>query len=160
MSDNFEIRALNTCSCWRSVLPLVFSRLSPESLVAIVVQVIFSLGCLRASSNKIPLTPSSSVLISIAADFEMKALARELYVRGDESLNLDGVLEFIHNADILTTSTFYKDLANISNQNDILRLPAGIRSARCCPEKNASLCFSEMAPKRLVLAYLTRMGHC
>ena len=30
----------------------------------------------------------------------------------------------------MTTSTFYKDLANIPNPNEITRLPDGIRSAR------------------------------
>lgn len=54
----------------------------------------------------------------------------ELYIRDDASLDLDEVLEFIHNADSLTTSTFYKDLANIPNQSEITRLPAGILSAR------------------------------
>lgn len=68
-------------------------------------------------------------------EYEMTALAHELYVRGDESLNLDQVLDFIHNADALTTSTFYKDLANITNQSELLHLPAGIRSARVCPGK-------------------------
>jgi len=62
--------------------------------------------------------------------FQMEKLARELCIRSDDSLNLDEVLEFIHNADALTTSTFYKDLANIPNQSEISHLPAGIRSAR------------------------------
>lgn len=62
--------------------------------------------------------------------YQMEKLARELYIRDDENLDLDEVLEFIHNADSLNTSTFYKDLANIANQAEITRLPAGIRSAR------------------------------
>jgi hypothetical protein len=60
----------------------------------------------------------------------MEKLARELYIRNDDGLDLDEVLEFIHNADSLTTSTFYKDLANIPNHAEIMRLPDGIRSAR------------------------------
>lgn len=62
--------------------------------------------------------------------FEMERLARELYFRGDESIELEGVLDFIQNADVLTTSTFYKDLANIPNPEEIERLPAGIRSVK------------------------------
>jgi len=62
--------------------------------------------------------------------FEMEQLASELYTQPETSLNLDEVLDFIQNADALTTSTFYKDLANISNPNEIEKLPYGIRSAR------------------------------
>lgn len=91
-------------------------------------------------------------------EFEMKALARELYVRGDESLNLDEVLEFIHNADTLTTSTFYKDLANISNQNDILRLPAGIRSARCCPGKKRLFVLFRNGAKKISAGLFDKNG--
>lgn len=68
--------------------------------------------------------------------YEMEQLARELFLRTEETnLDLDEVLEFIQNADALTTSTFYKDLANISNPGEITRLPAGIRSARVCNGK-------------------------
>ncbi len=62
--------------------------------------------------------------------FEMEQLANELYERQETELDLDEVLDFIQNADTLTTSTFYKDLANISYPADVTRLPAGIRSAR------------------------------
>jgi len=62
--------------------------------------------------------------------YEMEQLASELYTHKETNLDLDEVLEFIQNADALTTSTFYKDLANIPNQSEITLLPAGIRSAR------------------------------
>jgi hypothetical protein len=60
----------------------------------------------------------------------MEQLASELYVQRETDLDLDEVLDFIQNADALTTSTFYKDLANIPNPLEITHLPAGIRSAR------------------------------
>ena len=60
----------------------------------------------------------------------MEQLASELYTHKETNLDLDEVLEFIQNADALTTSTFYKDLANIPQQSEITLLPAGIRSAR------------------------------
>jgi hypothetical protein len=62
----------------------------------------------------------------------MEQLASELYVQTETNLELDDVLDFIQNADALTTSTFYKDLANIANPGEITHLPAGIRSARLC----------------------------
>lgn len=62
--------------------------------------------------------------------FEMEQLASELYTQPETNLNLDEVLDFIQNADSLTTSTFYKDLANITNPGEIEKLPDGIRSAR------------------------------
>ena len=65
----------------------------------------------------------------------MGKLARELYIREDDILDLDQVQDVILNADSLTTSTFYKDLARIPNPAEITHLPAGIRSARQCPGK-------------------------
>lgn len=62
--------------------------------------------------------------------YEMEQLASELFVQKEANLDLDEVLDFIQNADALTTSTFYKDLANIPNPSEITHLPAGIRSAR------------------------------
>lgn len=62
--------------------------------------------------------------------FEMEQLASELYTQLETNLNLDEVLDFIQNADSLTTSTFYKDLANIADPGKIEKLPYGIRSAR------------------------------
>ena len=38
-------------------------------------------------------------------------------------------MEFIKSVDDLTTSTFYNDLATIQKQDEILKLPPGIRSA-------------------------------
>ena len=62
--------------------------------------------------------------------YEMEQLASEQYVQTETSLDLDEVLDFIQNADALTTGIFYKDLANIPNPAEVIRLPAGIRSAR------------------------------
>ncbi len=44
-------------------------------------------------------------------------------------LRLEDVMEFIQKVEDLTTSTFYNDLAIIPNQDEVLKLPAGIRSA-------------------------------
>lgn len=64
-------------------------------------------------------------------ELEMEKLGREMYLAADTSadLNLDQVMKFLQNVEDLTTSTFYNDLAIIPNQDEILRLPAGIRSA-------------------------------
>jgi len=62
--------------------------------------------------------------------YQMEILARELYLRDDDGLDLDQVLDFVHSADSLATSTFYRDLVNIQNPAELSRLPAGIRSAR------------------------------
>ncbi len=62
---------------------------------------------------------------------EMEKLGREMYLASDDraDLDLEQVMEFLQRVEDLTTSTFYNDLAIISNQNEILKLPAGIRSA-------------------------------
>jgi hypothetical protein len=62
---------------------------------------------------------------------EMEKLGREMFLAKDTSadLDLDQVMEFLQTVEDLTTSTFYNDLAIIPNQDDILKLPAGIRSA-------------------------------
>lgn len=67
----------------------------------------------------------------LAREYEMEKLGRELYLAKETSadLNLDEVMQFVNQVDELTTSTFYKDLAEIRNPDEIRRLPAGIRSA-------------------------------
>jgi len=82
------------------------------------------------SFAQIPVLIRQDVGGKIEEGYEMEQLASELYVQTETSLDLDEVLDFIQNADALTTSTFYKDLANIANPLEITRLPAGIRSAR------------------------------
>jgi hypothetical protein len=66
---------------------------------------------------------------------EMETLGREMYLAADESadFNLDQVMEFLQTVDELSTSTFYNDLATISNREEISKLPAGIRSATTKP---------------------------
>ncbi len=51
--------------------------------------------------------------------YQMERLARELYLRDDDSLDLDQVLDFVHSADSLATSTFYRDLVNIQNSSGL-----------------------------------------
>jgi hypothetical protein len=82
------------------------------------------------SFAQIPVLIRQDAGAKVEEGYEMEQLASELYVRPETNLNLDEVLEFIQNADALTTSTFYKDLANIANPNEIEKLPYGIRSAR------------------------------
>ncbi len=67
----------------------------------------------------------------LAQELEMERLGREMYLAGEEyaDLDLQQVMEFIQTVDDLTTSTFYNDLATIINRDEILSLPAGIRSA-------------------------------
>jgi superfamily II DNA/RNA helicase len=64
-------------------------------------------------------------------EIEMEKLGREMFLATDASadLDLEQVMEFLHTVEDLTTSTFYNDLAIIPNQNEVLKLPAGIRSA-------------------------------
>lgn len=68
---------------------------------------------------------------NLEQQFEMEKLGREMFLATDESadLDLDQVMEFLQSVDDLTTSTFYNDLATIVNRDEILKLPAGIRSA-------------------------------
>lgn len=63
--------------------------------------------------------------------FEMEKLGREMFLAADDyaDMDLQQVMEFIQAVDDLTTSTFYKDLAQITNRDEIVSLPAGIRSA-------------------------------
>ena len=82
------------------------------------------------SFAQIPVLIRQEAGTKVEEGYEMEQLASELYVRPETNLNLDEVLEFIQNADALTTSTFYKDLANIANPNEVEKLPYGIRSAR------------------------------
>lgn len=67
----------------------------------------------------------------LAREYEMEKLGRELYLANETiaELNLDEVMQFVNQVDELSTSTFYKDLAQIRNPDEIRRLPAGIRSA-------------------------------
>jgi len=67
--------------------------------------------------------------------WEMEKLGREMYLCGDEyaDMDLQQVMEFIESIDDLTTSTFYNDLAVISNRDQVRGLPAGIRSAMVKP---------------------------
>lgn len=67
----------------------------------------------------------------MSREFEMEKLGRELYLADETSanLNLDEVMQFVNQVDELSTSTFYKDLAEIRNPDEIRRLPYGIRSA-------------------------------
>jgi superfamily II DNA or RNA helicase len=64
-------------------------------------------------------------------ELEMEKLGREMFLASDDGadLDLEQIMEFLHTVEDLTTSTFYNDLAIIANQNEILKLPAGIRSA-------------------------------
>jgi superfamily II DNA or RNA helicase len=68
---------------------------------------------------------------NLSREFEMEKLGRELYLATETSadLNLDEVMQFVNQVDELTTSTFYKDLAEIRNPDEIRCLPYGIRSA-------------------------------
>lgn len=63
--------------------------------------------------------------------FEMETLGREMLLAHDDTADMDlnQVMEFIQSVEEITTSTFYKDLATIPNRDEILELPAGIRSA-------------------------------
>jgi len=63
--------------------------------------------------------------------FEMEKLGRELYLAQESSadLNLEEVMQFVSQVDELSTSTFYKDLAEIRNPDELRALPCGIRSA-------------------------------
>ncbi|HEY9709348.1 MAG TPA: helicase-related protein [Oculatellaceae cyanobacterium] len=67
----------------------------------------------------------------ISQEMEMEKLGREMFLAKDMSadLDLEQVMDFIQKVEDLTTSTFYNDLATIPNQDEILKLPAGIRSA-------------------------------
>ncbi|MFZ5822083.1 MAG: helicase-related protein [Chloroflexota bacterium] len=67
----------------------------------------------------------------LSREFEMEKLGRELYLAKDTTanLNLEEVMQFVNQVDELSTSTFYKDLAEIRNPVEIRQLPAGIRSA-------------------------------
>jgi hypothetical protein len=67
----------------------------------------------------------------LTQEMEMEKLGREMFLAKDTSadLDLDQVMDFIQKVEDLTTSTFYNDLATIPNQDEILRHPAGIRSA-------------------------------
>ncbi|MDW8277516.1 MAG: helicase-related protein [Anaerolineales bacterium] len=78
----------------------------------------------------------------LAREYEMEKLGRELYLAKETraDLNLDEVMQFVNQVDELSTSTFYKDLAEIRNPDEIRRLPAGIRSA-----------IQKAGPKRLFL---------
>lgn len=73
----------------------------------------------------------------LSQELEMESLGREMYLAGEDSadLDLDQVMEFIQTVDDLTTSTFYNDLATISNRDEISGLPSGIRSAMVKPGK-------------------------
>ena len=66
-----------------------------------------------------------------AQEIEMEKLGREMFLASDDAADLDlnQVMDFIKSIDELSTSTFYKDLAAIVNRDEILNLPAGIRSA-------------------------------
>jgi superfamily II DNA/RNA helicase len=68
---------------------------------------------------------------NMTQELEMEKLGREMYLAEEDiaDLDLEQVMEFIQSVEDLTTSTFYNDLAMIQNQNEILELPAGIRSA-------------------------------
>lgn len=67
----------------------------------------------------------------LSREFEMEKLGRELYLAQESSteLDLEEVMRFVSQVDELSTSTFYRDLAEIRNADEIRRLPAGIRSA-------------------------------
>ncbi len=67
----------------------------------------------------------------LAREYEMEKLGRELYLAKETitELNLDEVMQFVNQVDELSTSAFYKDLAQIRNPDEIRRLPARIRSA-------------------------------
>ncbi len=80
-------------------------------------------------------------------EFIMEKLGREMYLAHEDSAELDlgQVMEFIQSVDDLTTSRFYNDLAVVSNRDELLSLPFGIRSAMVKP-----------GPKRLFL--LLRRG--
>ena len=72
---------------------------------------------------------------SLTQELEMEKLGREMFLAADSSadLDLDQVMVFLQSVEDLTTSTFYNDLAIIPNQNEILNLPAGIRSSMMKP---------------------------
>lgn len=77
----------------------------------------------------------------LSREFEMEKLGRELYLARESSaeLDLDQVMQFVNQVDELSTSTFYKDLAEIRNPDEIRSLPYGIRSAM--KKKNARRLF-------------------
>jgi len=64
-------------------------------------------------------------------EFIMETLGREMYLAQEDSavLDLDQVMDFIQSVEDLSTSSFYNELARISNRGEILSLPLGIRSA-------------------------------
>ncbi|RLC74852.1 MAG: hypothetical protein DRI81_13105 [Chloroflexi bacterium] len=70
-----------------------------------------------------------------AQELEMESLGREMYLADENfaDLNLNQVMEFLQTVNDLTTSTFYSDLATISNRDEISGLPCGIRSAMVKP---------------------------
>jgi superfamily II DNA or RNA helicase len=67
--------------------------------------------------------------------FEMETLGREMWLAREDTADLDlnQVMEFLQSVDEITTSTFYNDLATVNNRDEILGLPAGIRSAMSMP---------------------------
>ncbi len=67
----------------------------------------------------------------LSREFEMEKLGRELYLARETraELDLEAVMQFVNQVDELSTSTFYKDLAEIRSPDEIRTLPAGIRSA-------------------------------
>jgi len=72
---------------------------------------------------------------NLEQQFEMEKLGREMFLASEDTADLDlnQVMVFIKSIDELSTSTFYKDLATIINQDEVLDLPAGIRSAMVKP---------------------------
>ena len=74
---------------------------------------------------------------NLEQQYEMEKLGREIFLASDVAaeLDLDEVMKFIQSVDDLTTSTFYNDLAIISNRDEILKKPNGIRSAMIKPGK-------------------------
>jgi superfamily II DNA or RNA helicase len=92
---------------------------------------------------------------NLSREFEMETLGRELYLAAETSadLNLDEVMQFVNQVDELTTSTFYKDLAEIRNPDEIRHLPYGIRSATKKPgEKRLFLLFKQGRNLHTVIA--------
>jgi len=74
---------------------------------------------------------------------ELVSLAKTLSAFGDETVNLDGVLEFIRNAERIETNSFVDDLASITDdeRKHILRLPSGIRSLRVDPKHKSDMLY-------------------
>lgn len=88
---------------------------------------------------------------NLAQELEMERLGREMYLSGETYADLDlhQVMEFIQSVDDLTTSTFYNDLATIANRDEILNLPAGIRSAMVKPGRKRLFLLLRSARSRL-----------